>query len=281
MHNEVTGLKETTHAFTRGIPDNFADGLTTRGGNPNIELARMQKTERIGALEAAGITVTVLPNYGNQDETYLRDVALEHNGTVFMANPATPSRKKEIGPAISDLASLFRDVVPWQGKEHGTVEFGDVVYIGKNTYVIGLSERTNAQGAHDLMVAMRHADPDVNFLLSPVKNVLHFETGATPVTDSILLLDPHMPLPSWFSGKISVVPVPNRNGYAASVLTVNNTVLVAKEHKEVEQLVIELAVSGLKVVPVPTSETERMDGSLPCDFFLSNANYGGLTVSAL
>lgn len=281
IHNEVTGLKEVTHAFTRDIPGTFANGLTTRKGDPEVGLAREQKAQRIAAVEAAGVKVTVLPSYDNPDETYLRDIALEHKGVIFMANPANPSRKVEVAPALSDFASIFRDVVPWQGRPHATVEFGDVVYIGKNTYIIGLSERTNHEGAHDLMVAMRNSDPEVNFMLAEVHNVLHFETGATPLTEGILLRDPHLPIASRIGKHIEIVQVPNRNGYAASVLTVNGTVLIAKEHQEVVDLVLELNIPGLKVAPVPTSETERMDGSLPCDFVLSNANYGGLIVTSL
>ncbi len=281
LHNNVTGLKETTHAFTRGIPDSFADGLTTRGGNPDIGLAREQKAERIAAIEAAGVKVTVLPNYGNPDETYVRDTALEHAGVLFMANPAKPSRRKEIAPALNDFKSLFRDVVPWQGTHEATVEFGDVVYIGKNTYVIGQSERTNRAGAYYLMSAMRDVDPTLKFVLSNVSGVLHFETGATPVTNGILLRDPHMPVDALIHNYIEVVTVPNRNGYAASVLTVNDTVLVAREHKEVEEIVVGLSIPDLKVVPVSTSETARMDGSLPCDFTFANSKYGGLKANVL
>ncbi|MCB0243950.1 MAG: N(G),N(G)-dimethylarginine dimethylaminohydrolase, partial [Anaerolineae bacterium] len=93
-------MSATPHSALVRPPDlSFVDALGQVEGAPAIdfELALAQHRLYVAALEAAGLSVTVLPPAeGLPDACFVQDVALVLPELVLLARPAMPSRQAEI-----------------------------------------------------------------------------------------------------------------------------------------------------------------------------------------
>ena len=138
------------NTFTRAIvcppAGNFAEGLTTVSlGRPVFERALEQHRAYCEALEAAGLRVITLEADAEYpDSTFVEDAAVVTPEWAVITRPGAASRSGEIVRMAEVLAEYYQtlDAI----RDPGTVDGGDVCEIG-NRFVIGISERTNEEGA--------------------------------------------------------------------------------------------------------------------------------------
>src|SRR5688572_2802726 len=254
MHNQFT------NALVRVPAPTAHQGLTSRGhlGLPDTQLTLDQHAAYIQALLELGVEVKALdPSVNFPDGHFVEDVAVIYRDLAFITNPGAPSRREEV--------VATKDALPQQHRVElggdGYLEGGDVLYLADDVVLIGVSERTNRDGAECLKAALLETNPGVKVGIVPLTGVLHLKTGMTELAPGILLKSPKMQTDFDFSPYGEVITLPIEEEYAACVLPINDGVLIAKGFPTVAELASKYYS---KVYEIPMTEFEKMDGSLTC-----------------
>lgn len=246
-----------TNAIVRTPCPNFADGLTTSGhlGNPDFDLMLSQHEAYVEALRGLGLTVDVLaeqPAY--PDAHFVEDTAVVCDEVAVITNPGAPARNGEqvtVEPALAAYKPVARIEAP------GTLDGGDVLQVGKRFFV-GLSERTNAEGAKQF--ARIVAEHGYETTTVPVGEGLHFKSGVNHIGGDRLLVTPDFANCKELAG-FRLFVTPAGEDYAANTLLINRTLITPKGFPGVRAI---LDATGLSVIELDMSETRKMDGGLTC-----------------
>jgi len=249
-----------TKAITRLPGPNFADGITTANlGKPDYELAQKQHAQYCGVLSQLGVAVEVLPADPRfPDGCFVEDTAIVTERGVIITNPGDSARSGEtaaIGVALG-LASSPTVVARFEAP--ATLDGGDVLRID-DTFIIGLSNRTNVAGAEQLSATLRQLDFAAQTIRIP-ENLLHLKTGVSFVGQNTLIIWPSLAHEAAFAQFNKVIP-DDEERYAANTLCVNGTVIVPASFPDVSR---SLRDFGIPVVETPMSEFQKMDGGLTC-----------------
>ena len=134
------------YAITRQPGPEMVQGLSSAGlGRPDFDLALDQHDAYVRALEACGVEVVVLPADGRYpDGCFVEDTAVLSEKVAVIDRPGAPSRQGEeaaIAEALREFYPTLHRIEP-----SGSLEGGDVMRV-INHFYIGLSDRTNAEGA--------------------------------------------------------------------------------------------------------------------------------------
>jgi dimethylargininase len=247
-------------AIVRPPAASFAQGITSSGlGPPALARALVQHADYCAALEAAGLAlVRLAPDASHPDSTFVEDTAVATERGVVLARPGAPSRRGEtasIALACERLGIACAAIEP-----PGTLDGGDVCE-ADGDFLVGISERTNGEGARQLAAILAGwgysaATIDVR----PVPRLLHLKTGLSDLGDGRLAaIAPLLVHPAL--ANFDLVPVDDDEAYAANCVRVNDRVLVAAG---CPKFAARLAALGLALVPLEMSEYRKMDGGLSC-----------------
>lgn len=246
-----------TRALVRTPARSLVDGLTTANlGKPKHHKALEQHTAYIDALQACGVEVTVLPPLEDfPDSCFIEDVALLTPRCAIITRPGAPSRRGEtIG--MREVLSQYYDTV--EGVQPpGILEGGDVMMVGSHFY-IGISERTNAEGASQVIDLLGKYDLSGSTI--PLREILHLKTGVAYLEENTLAACGEMLSREEFSS-FKILPVPEEESYAANSIWVNGTVLVPAGFPRTSEIIRE---AGYSILEVEVSEFQKLDGGLSC-----------------
>ena len=246
-----------SRALVRLPGKNLVSGLTTADlGRPDYQKALEQHTAYIAALESCGLQVSVLPPLVEfPDACFIEDVALLTPHCAIITRPCVPSRVGEI-TGMDEILSDFFDAI-----EHiqapGSLEGGDILSIGSH-YYIGLSRRTNAEGAKQLIAILNRYDLSGSTI--PLKKILHLKTGAAYLEKHTMVACGELLAREEFAG-LKVLPVPEEESYAANCIWVNGTVLVPEGFPRTAAIIRK---AGYPVREVDVSEFRKLDGGMSC-----------------
>jgi dimethylargininase len=250
--------------FTRAVvcppADSYADGLTTSElGPPDLTLARTQHAAYRAALERAGVQVTALPaDTRHPDSTFVEDTAVVAGSGAILTRPGAPSRAGEVEAMRVALGEWFDDLAEIQPP--GTLDGGDVCQVGTR-FVIGISRRTNPQGARQLTAWLaRH---DYTSALVPIgtdPTLLHLKSGMAWLGAGRVVVVPSLADHPALTGFERIV-VDAGEAYAANCVRVNGTVLVPAGFPRITDTLDRL---GFQVLALDMSEFRKMDGGLSC-----------------
>jgi dimethylargininase len=245
-----------THAITRLPGENFADGLTTANlGRPSFSLILQQHHVYRQALLSLGLDVIVLPaEPAYPDGYFVEDPAIITPKIAVITRSGAPSR---VGEAIT-LEPFLEYYRPLSSiHPPGTVDGGDVLMVGEH-FFIGLSERTNMEGAAHLASLL--ADAGYTSETIPVAAGLHLKSGVNYVGKDTLLITQTLADHPAFT-KYEQILLDTDEEYAANTLCVNNTLLMPmgfpKTHARLSPL-------GMHILELDVSEVQKMDGGLTC-----------------
>jgi dimethylargininase len=247
-------------AIVRPPAPNFADGLTTVDlGVPDVAKALDQFERYCEALEGCGLDlVRLLADPRFPDSTFVEDTAILTERGAILTRPGAPSRAGEVAGIEEAVSWFFPD--PARIEAPGTVDGGDICEAGSH-FFIGLSERTNEEGAGQLaahLERMGYTSAAVD--IRGVARILHLKSGiAAPDGQRLVVIDALADHPA-FRGWDLVRVAPAEN-YAANCIRVNDAVLVAEGFPKFEA---SLRALGLKTISLDMSEFEKMDGGLSC-----------------
>ncbi len=245
-----------THALTRLPGENFAEGLTTVNlGQPDYTLIQQQHRNYRQVLLSLGLDVLVLPAEPSYTDAYfVEDPAILTPKIAVLTRPGAPSRRGEelsLQPFIAYYRPVFHIQPP------GTLDGGDVLQV-ENHFFIGLSERTNHDGAAQLasfLVGAGHTSETV-----PVAAGLHLKSSVSYVGDNTLLLAPDMAeYPGFASFKHLILDKDEQ--YAANTLFINGCLIMPMGFPQTH---IRLSTLGRKIIELDVSEARKMDGGLSC-----------------
>ena len=245
------------NAIVRKPCPEMIDGLTSVSlGRPDFLKAMEQHSLYVEALRSCGLNVKVLEADSQfPDSVFVEDVALCTSECAIVTNPGAPSRNGEkikIRPVLESFYTQVESI-----KSPGSLDAGDVMMVGKHFY-IGISQRTNTQGAEQLIAFLGRYG--MTGTLVPLKEMLHLKSGLSYLEPNLLLITGEFINHSAFADfqKIEVDP---DESYAANSLWVNSSVLVPagfpKTRKKIEQ-------AGYRTKVLDVSEFRKLDGGLSC-----------------
>jgi dimethylargininase len=246
-----------TQAIARKPGKNFAQGLTTAVNvkPPQYELLLKQHEIYLETLKSCGLEVTLLdplPDY--PDAYFVEDTAVVTPDVAVITNPGAETRKGEedcMAPVLAGFRKIERILAP------GTVDGGDVLQVG-NHFLIGLSERTNKEGAGQLGRILQSFGN--TWVTIPVGAGLHFKSSVNYVGKNTLLVTSDFAEHAELSGYDKIV-LEKIEAYAANTLLVNEHLLTPAGFPVTRQ---KLEVLGFKIIELETSELRKMDGGLTC-----------------
>jgi dimethylargininase len=249
-------MRVFSRALVRRPGRTLADGLTTAGlGRVDLEIAKRQHREYVGALEVCGLEVDVLPAADDYpDAVFIEDVAVCAPSCVILTRPGAPGRRGEAALIAADLGKRFDCI---ERIERGTLDGGDVLTVGTH-YFIGLSGRTDATGARELReILARHG---LSGSTVKVDDTLHLKTGVSYLENGVLLATREAAAHARFAG-LRVLEVPAAESYAANCLWINDRVVMPSGYPRTRALVEK---AGYTVIDVGVSEFQKLDGGVTC-----------------
>lgn len=244
-------------AIVRTPARSFINGLRSAdSGSPDYEKALDQHAAYVHALENCGLDVTVLDaDEQFPDSTFVEDTALLTRSAAVIASPGADSRKgevHEIREALTDFYSNIESIEP-----PGTVDGGDVMMVGSYFY-IGLSKRTNADGAELLLSILNRYGMTGSTV--PLKSFLHLKSGVSYIENNNLVITGEFINAPEFE-HFNHIAVDEAEGYAANCVWINGTVLVASGYPRIRA---KIESAGYDTIAVDVSEFEKLDGGLSC-----------------
>jgi len=235
----------------------FQDGLTTSDlGKPDYVKALHQHSNYIKALKTFGLEIIKLdPDERFPDSTFVEDTAVVNEDLAIIANLGVASRKGEEIEINKILEKFYENIELI--KTPGTLEGGDVMRV-ENHYYIGLSKRTNEEGAKQLKEILEKYEYTCSIV--QLFNVLHLKTGVAYIGDNNIIATEEF-IDNPIFKDYNIIRIDKDESYAANCIRVNDYVLIAKGFEKLRNSISNL---GYKILEIDVSEFRKMDGGLSC-----------------
>lgn len=249
-----------TRAIVRLPPANFAGGLTSASeGAPDVSLALAQHRAYCQALADCGLELTTLPaDPLHPDSTFVEDPAIVTARGAIVMRPGVPSRVDEVTSIALALRGFYSDVARITAP--GTVDGGDVCEADGH-FLIGLSKRTNEEGARQLAGMLENFGYRTSLVdIRGSLRLLHLKTGLSYLGDGRMVLSTDVPRVADLAS-YELIEVADDERYAANCIRVNDRVIVAGGYPRLAE---ELTDCGYEIRLVEMSEFRKMDGGLSC-----------------
>lgn len=249
-----------TNAIVRIPGENFDQGLTSSGlGKPLHALALEQHAAYCTALEKQGLRVwTLPPDLAHPDATFVEDTAVLTKSSAILTRPGAKSRDGELARMEEVLGRFFQVIK--RIVEPGTLDGGDVCEAG-NHFFIGISHRTNAEGARQLADFLSEEGYSSSFVdVRGVQGILHLKSGIANLGEKTLVVIESLAEHESFPG-YDLIRVSRAETYAANCLRLRDAVLLPSGFPS---LATSLRQRHYDLHPLEMSEFQKMDGGLSC-----------------
>jgi dimethylargininase len=245
-----------THAIVRPPSASLAQGISAANeGPPDLNLALEQHARYCEALRDCGLQVTSLePDPQYPDGTFVEDTAVITERGAILARPGAPSRTGEVAGIGIALQHFFSGLAHITAP--GTLDGGDICQADEH-FLIGVSARTNEQGAEQLAACLSRWNYTASIIdIRSSAGLLHLKTGIAYLGDGMgVALDREL------APFRDTVVVAAEEAYAANCVRINDTVLLAAGYPRVRDA---LEQKGCKLLMLQMSEFRKMDGGLSC-----------------
>jgi dimethylargininase len=245
-----------TIAITRKPGRNFAQGITTSTlGLPDYSLMLEQHAAYVDTLRYLGLEVIVLGALDDFPDAYfVEDTAIVIPDAAIITNPGASSRKGEV-IAIEPILAQYRRI------EHiippGTVDGGDVLMVG-NHFFIGISERTNPEGARQLGKILESYGNTHTTV--PLPAGLHLKSSVNYLGKNSILVTKNFARLTPFESYDKII-VDQSEEYAANTLWVNDCLITPRGFPLCFE---KLTALDMPIIELEVSEARKMDGGLTC-----------------
>ena len=248
------------HAIVRAPGENFADGLTTSDlGQPDFSKVLAQHDAYCDALERCGLHLTRLDaDLEHPDSAFVEDTAVLTAKSAILARPGAASRLGEVA-GIRETVERFYSTIH-EIKSPGTLDGGDICEAGSH-FFIGISHRTNAEGARQLgkfLAAEGYTSSIVD--IRGMTSILHLKSGIAYLDNNNLVVMEELAGRREFAG-YNLVRVPAEESYACNCVLVNDRVLLPSGFPRLNAALTSL---GYRPLLLDMSEFRKMDGGLSC-----------------
>lgn len=242
--------------ITRTPDTSMVSGLTTASlGKPDLEKAMTQFENYVKTLDdIVGNVIQMPPLPEAPDAHFVEDTAVIIPGLAIICNPGTPTRKIEV-PSMKNLLS---DMMPIAEITHpGELDGGDVLFIDKNVY-IGISERTNEEGAEQLCKLLSRYGYSCNSV--HVDEGLHLKSSVNYLGNDTILFTSDFESYREFQSYDCISVIDNEK-YAANTLLVNDVLLTPAGFPDTLH---KLRSFSNNIISLDMSEMQKVDGGLSC-----------------
>jgi len=247
-------------AIVRPPPTTFASGITSSAeGAPELARALEQHQGYCLALEQCGLAVSVLSaDADHPDSCFVEDTAVLTTRGAIATRPRAPSRAGEVDSVVAALHAYFPEIARITAP--GTVDGGDVCE-AEGHFLIGLSQRTNEEGARELAGLLHDLGLSSSIIdIRGSRRLLHLKTGISYLDDGRLVLTRDVPHTAALA-PYELIEVPDHERYAANCLCLNDRVVVAEGYPATRAAI---EACGYETLAAEMSEFRRMDGGLSC-----------------
>lgn len=249
-----------TRGIVREVSEELLEALSEEGRSAeiSIEAAKREHKQYIDILRSLDIDITILPaDPAFPDGVFVEDTAVILPGLAVITKPGAETRA---GEADSVMAAISPMIETKRMASGGTVDGGDVLRLG-GRYFFGLSSRTNATGAGELIGIIEErglTGETVEFT-----GALHLTTIVTPISsDAVVGTRDILENPAFAKIEgLRKIEVPAEERSAGNVLVANGKVLVPDGFPETSRKIRE---AGFEVIEVDNYEFLKADGGLTC-----------------
>lgn len=246
-------------ALVRTPCHNMVNGLTTSDlGQPNYKSALEQHARYISALKSCGLDVHCMSAEEKfPDSCFVEDTAIVNRKCAIISNMSEASRNGEEISVKNKLTEFYNPKKIFKIESPGALDGGDVMRVD-NTYYIGLSKRTNLDGATQLKKILVQFD----FLVEFVKfdHCLHLKSEVNYIGDGTLLLSKEFQNNYIFRNYKHIL-VEKDEIYVANSLRVKDHVITPKGFSNTHRKLLD---NGFEIIELEMSEFQKLDGGLSC-----------------
>ena len=244
------------NALVRTPCKSISNALSSIGEKPDFEKVIAEHNDYKIQLERSDIkiiTLDALEDY--PDSVFVEDPAITFQDFCIILRPGAPSRFGEHEVFRNEAKNIFEEVFE---VDNGKIEGGDILRIN-DRFIIGLSERTNKEGADELEKILLHLGAKVTITNTP-NGVLHFKSDCSLLDDETILQTKKMSLTGFFENHFKVINVPEGEELAANSLRVNKHLLVPKGFEKT----YELLSKSYDIKLANVNEISKVDAGLSC-----------------
>lgn len=248
------------YAIVRTPCEDFAKGLTTVDfGIPHYPEVLAQHKSYCDALQQCGLELIRLPaDAAHPDSTFVEDTAVLTEKAAVLTRPGAPSRDGEVQGIRESVEHYFKQVHLIEAP--GTLDGGDICEAGSH-FFIGLSLRTNAEGARQLGQILGSYGYTSSLVdIRSMTSILHLKSGIAYLDKNTLVVMDELAQRSELGG-YDLIRVPAEESYACNCLLVNDRVLLPAGFPWLKSA---LERSGYRPLALDMSEFRKMDGGLSC-----------------
>ncbi|TQR18284.1 dimethylarginine dimethylaminohydrolase family protein [Psychrobacillus soli] len=235
----------------------YVEGLTTSDlGKPEYEKLLVQHEAYIEALQKCGVEVTLLSASEEfPDSTFVEDAAVLTADFAVVTNPGADSRNGEIiemESVLKDFYTKFHYI-----KAPGTLDGGDILQ-ADNRFYIGISDRTNEEGARQLKEILEGEGFEATII--PLQKFFHLKTGIAYLgNNKMVVAGEFIDHPAFDSYEKIVIG--DEDEYSANCIRVNDYVIIPQGYAETKRKINE---AGYETIELDMSEVQKQDGGLSC-----------------
>lgn len=235
----------------------YVEGLTTSDlGKPDYEILLVQHEAYVEALKKCGVEVTLLSASEEfPDSTFVEDAAVLTAEFAVITNPGAESRNGEI-VEIESVLKDFYDKFHYI-KSPGTLDGGDILQ-ADNKFYIGISERTNEEGARQLKEILENEGFEATII--PLQKFFHLKTGIAYLGNNKMVVAGEFVDHPAFDSYDKIV-ITDADEYSANCIRVNDYVIIPKGYSETKRKINE---AGYETIELDMSEVQKQDGGLSC-----------------
>jgi dimethylargininase len=228
----------------------------------DYDRAVAQHERYVELLTDLGHSVARLPAEAElPDAVFVEDTAVVLDEIAVITRPGAESRRGETR-TVEEALRLWRTIASIT--EPGTLDGGDVLRIG-NTLFVGLSSRSNAEGARQLAGLVGPFGYAVKAV--EVDGCLHLKTAITAINDGLVLVNPSWCDPNDF-GTVRAIAVDPGEPFAANVVRLDDSVIIGASYPRTIQ---RLREHGVLVHTIDMSELAKAEGAVTCCSLIFNA----------
>lgn len=235
----------------------YIEGLTTSDlGKPDYDKLLVQHKAYVEALKKCGVEVTLLSASEEfPDSTFVEDAAVLTSEFAVVTNPGAESRNGEIVEIESVLKDYYKKF--HYIKAPGTLDGGDILQ-AESKFYIGISERTNEEGARQLKEILESEGFEATII--PLKNFFHLKTGIAYLGNNKMVVAGEFVDHPAFDSYDKIV-IADEDEYSANCIRVNDYVIIPEGYSETKRKINE---AGFETIELDMSEVRKQDGGLSC-----------------
>lgn len=218
----------------------------------SIGKARRQHRVYREILESLGLEVILLPRVDElPDSCFVEDTAVIHNDKAFITRMALESRRGEEKAIIEFLEENHPIGF---AEAPAVIEGGDIVHL-EDKLLAGLTQRTNTLGVAQMSDFFKE---EVETIQAP--EIMHLKSYVNYLGKETIITTEKFAENQRLKDYKKII-VPKTEAYAANVLTINNTIIMAEGFPKTLELVRH---AGFEVITIDTGEFRKCDGALTC-----------------